>query len=456
MRLRVEPGSRLESLARVPGDKSIAHRWLILAVTARGSSVLEDLPGSLDVASTALCLARISQRARPALEAWARKVPVGAKGHGSTWNLDLGEIAGTRVEVEGEGWDELSEPAGQLDCGNSGTSMRLLCGVLASAPFSSTLVGDESLSRRPMERVAEPLRKMGAGVSTTDGHPPVSVSGARLHGIQHSSGVPSAQVKGSVLLAGLRAEGETSFTEPAPTRDHTERALAALGAPVSVEGPTVSISAFSHGGFSGTVPGDPSSAAFLIAAAALTGSEMTIADVCLNPTRTRFLDVMGRMGVITEQRVEREAMGEPVGVISVAPSGAIEGTDVDADEIPLVIDEVPVIAALAAHARSRTRFERAGELRNKESDRLSALVAGIEGLGGSARAEGDDLIIGGGGLDGGAVGGSADHRIEMALAVSALAARSDCLIDGIEAADVSFPGFAGSIAGLGAKVEVLD
>jgi 3-phosphoshikimate 1-carboxyvinyltransferase len=455
MRARVKPDHRLGGEFRVPGDKSIAHRWLILAVLARGASRLTGLPSSLDVRSTASCLAQVSLEARPALDVWSSKAASWVERAGSTWNDILEVQAGAVLELEGEGRSALTPPARELDCGNSGTSMRLLAGVLASVPIHSVLIGDRSLSARPMERVAQPLRRMGASVATEEGHPPVAIDGGRLVGIVHEPDVASAQVKGAVLLAGLAADGATTVEEPAATRDHTERALVALGAPLEARGRRITVARFQHDGFAGIVPGDVSSAAFLIAAAALTGSQIVASEIGLNPSRLGFLEVMARMGVRTRISVEREEVGEPVGRIEVEPCAGIFPTRIDGTELPLVIDEVPVLAMLAAQANGETRFLGAGELRVKESDRLTSLLAGIEALGGVARGEGDDLVIGGGGLAGGVARAGGDHRIAMALAVGALGARGPSEIEGIEAADVSFPGFVGALASLGAGVEVV-
>jgi 3-phosphoshikimate 1-carboxyvinyltransferase len=360
------------------------------------------------------------------------------------------------VEVEGEGWDGLAAPPGDLECGNSGTSMRLLAGVAAAAPFASVLRGDDSLSSRPMERVADPLRAMGADVRTTEGHAPLTIHGGGLRGIEYSTPVPSAQVKSAVLLAGLRAEGSTTVRERAATRDHTEVALTALGAPIEAEAGGVTVRAFQHRGFEGRVPGDPSSAAFLVAAAALTGSELTIGGVGLNPTRTRFLDVMERMGVRTERRPRGTELGEPVGDLWVAPTEGIAATRVTEEELPLVIDEVPVLALMASHAASDTWFLGAGELRVKESDRLEGVGRAIAGLGGHGAVEGEDLVVAGGGLEGGSGHPAGDHRMAMALVVGALAARASVEVEDVEAAEVSFPGFVPLLRTLGARVEVID
>jgi 3-phosphoshikimate 1-carboxyvinyltransferase len=456
VRLRVTPGGTLRGEPRVPGDKSIAHRWLILASTARGRSRLVGLPPSLDVRSTASCLAQVSERGRPALEAWARNVAPPTKGHGSTWNDGADQGLSTALEVEGEGRSALTESTTPLECGNSGTTMRLVAGTLAAAPFRSTLVGDASLSARPMERVAAPLREMGATVGTTDGHAPVEIVGGPLYGISYTLPIPTAQVKGAVLLAGVAAEGTTSVTEPAATRDHTERALAALGAPVSLDGSTIIVQGvYQHDAFGATVPGDVSSAAFLVAAAAVTRSELTVRGVGLNPSRLHFVRVMERMGVRLELRPTREELGEPVGDLWVAPNTDLQGTEVSASELPLVIDEVPVLALMATHARGETWFVEASELRAKESDRLNGVAEGVRALGGHAAVEGDDLVVPGLGLAGGLADGRGDHRLAMAFAVAALSADAPSEIEGIEAADVSFPGFVEALSALGASVEVL-
>jgi 3-phosphoshikimate 1-carboxyvinyltransferase len=331
--------------------------------------------------------------------------------------------------------------------------MRLLAGVVASGAFETVLEGDQSLSARPMERVAEPLRAMGAEVRTTDGRPPIVVRGGALRGTSYRSAVPSAQVKGAVLLAGIAADGETTVFEPARTRDHTERALSHLGAPVQTEPGRVSLRAFQHEGFSGSVPGDVSSAAFLAAAALITGTALEIEGVGLNPTRTAFLGVLERMGARTTMRVDREELGEPVGTLAVVAGASLAGTRIPASELPLVIDEVPAIAAIAAHAAGETRFEGAGELRVKESDRLGALEAAIRALGGQAEVEGEALVVAGGGLRGGDAPLTGDHRIAMAAAVAALGAERPSTIQGIEAAGVSFPGFVDALRALGAEVE---
>jgi 3-phosphoshikimate 1-carboxyvinyltransferase len=452
MRITVQPGRTVGGEARVPGDKSVAHRWLILAATANGRSELRGLPTALDVASTARVLAAMApDGARAALELVSTRSAAAAEAHGSTTNDP--EPRAASITLEGRGRAELQGPKDDLDCGNSGTTMRLVSGVLASCPFEARLIGDDSLSARPMDRVAEPLREMGAMVETTDGRPPVTVHGGPLVGIRHATPVPSAQVKGAVLLAALDAEGETTVVEPAATRDHTERALEHLGAPVHSEGLAVTVSRFQHPGFSGSVPGDVSSAAFLIAAAAVTGGTLRIDDVGLNPSRTHLFSILERMGVRLRADVERHELGEPVGSIAVEAAGRSSGTEVPGDELPLVIDEVPVLAMLAATAEGESRFGGGAELRVKESDRLAAIEQAIRSLGGAARIEGDDLVVAGGGLRGGTASSGGDHRLAMAIAAGGLGARGPVTVDGIEAADVSFPGFVRTLSALGARLE---
>jgi 3-phosphoshikimate 1-carboxyvinyltransferase len=459
VRILVEPGGTVEGEVVVPGDKSIAHRWLILSATAGGTSVLTGLPAALDVGSTARCLAAVvGLRTRPRLEAWGSILEHQGVGAGLTVDGRVGPTeSGAELVIEAEGRDRLQVPGRPLDCGNSGTTMRLLTGILAASPFSSMLTGDESLRARPMERVAVPLREMGASIRTDRGHPPVEVHGRPLRGIRHELAVPTAQAKGAILLAGLAAEGWTTVVEPARTRDHTERALRRLGAPIRLEegerASSISVSRFQHDGFEAEVPGDVSSAAFLVGAAILTGGELSIRGVGLNPTRTHFLSVLDRMGVGTEPRVNGEELGEPVGELFVARVAGLRGTDVTAAELPLVIDEVPVLAALAAHADGTTRFTGGAELRAKESDRLTGVAEMVRDLGGRATVEGEDLVVEGGGLPGGRTSARRDHRLAMAAAIAALGARAGCEIDGMEWSEVSFPGFLPALSALGARVE---
>jgi 3-phosphoshikimate 1-carboxyvinyltransferase len=454
MRARVTPGATVGGEVRVPGDKSISHRWLLMAATASGRSRLEGLPRSLDTSSTATCLSLLVPSARPVLEGWASRSSVTDERHGSTWNHGASTLDLDTLDLQGEGRRSLHRPDRELDCGNSGTTMRLVAGIVSTSPFETLLVGDPSLSARPMDRIAQPLREMGADVTTEDGHPPLRIRGSKLRGIRFEPDVPSAQVKGAVLFAALAGEGRTTVAERVTTRDHTERLFRALGAPIRSEGTEVVLEGpFQHEGFRGAIPGDPSSGAFLLGAAAITGGDVTILGVGLNPTRLHLLDVLGRMGLEVEVEVEREELGEPVGSMRLGPTGALRSVEVGADELPLVIDEVPLLAALAAHADGASRFEGAGELRVKESDRLSVLTEGLRSLGGEADADGDDLVLGGGGLPGGTARSGGDHRMAMAMTVAALAAGGPSEIDGIESAAVSFPGFFPLVRSLGADVE---
>ncbi len=441
MRLIVRPAAGpLRGEVRVPGDKSIAHRWLILAGTAQGSSEVRDLPASLDVRSTASCLAGLLPELRMDLLAFARSP-----------EDDPEPTVG--LALDGAGFGSLQPPESPLFCGNSGTTARLLSGLLAGQAFESVLDGDHSLRRRPMERVAHPLRLMGADVRTDDGTPPVTVLGGFLNGIEYETPEPSAQVKSAVLLAGLQADGTTTVIEPASTRDHTERALQALGAPLTVEPRRVSVRRFQHSGFAGSIPGDASSAAFLAAAAALVpGSEVVIHGMGLNSTRASWVRHLERMGASIQGRMEGEELGEPVGSLLARAGDGLTGIVLSADETAEAIDEVPVLAAVAAHAAGESRFEGADELRVKESDRLNGMAEGIRGLGGEAAVEGDTLVVAGGGLSGGVALGHEDHRLVMAFAVGALAARGECVIDGGEWAGISFPGFVPVLRELGAEV----
>ncbi len=449
MRVRVTPGGVVGGSASVPGDKSIAHRWLLLAAIADGRSELAGLPPALDVASTALACAALVGAGAEAAGAWGRSV----------WSGDADQHDGPLV-VEGAGRMQLRSPGATIDCGNSGTTMRLLAGVLAASRVETVMDGDESLRARPMERVAEPLRRMGALVDTVDGHAPMRVKGAELTGIRHESSVPSAQVKGAVLLAGIGTHGGTEVVERVRTRDHTERALRALGGPVT-EPPgedatelSVAVDRFDVPAFSARVPGDLSSAAYLAGAALVTGGTLVVEQVGGNPTRSRFLDVLARMGALSKLGEDREELGEPLGRLHVESRG-LQGTVVGPEELPLIIDEVPLLAAVAAHADGETRFEAAGELRVKESDRLAGIRDLLRGLGGQAAIEGDALIVGGGGLRGGTADSNGDHRMAMAAVVAALAAERPSEIGGAEAAAVSFPGFTATMLDLGVALEVL-
>jgi 3-phosphoshikimate 1-carboxyvinyltransferase len=457
----------------VPGDKSISHRALLFAALAEGESRIAGLAPGGDVRSTARCLAQLG-------------VPL-LRGDGTPWatpgdyassvvippqrptgSLPLPEpdpdMGPDDAIVLGGGLRGLRPPIAQLDCGNSGTTLRLLCGVLAGAGIPATLVGDASLSRRPMERVAAPLRQLGARVRTAEsGRPPVIVeAGGAVRARQVTSEVASAQVKSAVLLAGLFAEGETSFTEPARSRDHTERLLRQMGAVVSTHGTTVAVRGPARlSPIALDVPGDLSSAAFLLAAALVApqGSSISLPHVGLNPTRAGFLDALTHLGARIELDLKRPegsvAGGEPAGDLS-ASAQALQGTELDPELVLRAIDEVPVLAVLGALAKGTTIIRGAAELRVKESDRLSQMARGLRAMGAQVEELPDGLRIDGGrALNGAEIDSAHDHRIALAFSVAALAAKSPTIISGAEWAGISFPGFFDSLRSLGADVELL-
>ena len=412
----IGPARQVQGRLRVPGDKSISHRYALLAAIADGRSRLTGYAPGADCRSTLSCL-----------RALGIKIEADANG---------------MVTVLGRGPEGFRSPSVPLDAGNSGTTMRLLTGVMAGQLFTSTLVGDVSLSRRPMRRVIEPLETMGASIESTSGHAPLIIHGRNLQAIDYRPPVPSAQVKSAVLLAGLQVDGQTSITEPAPTRDHTEMAVSAFGGTVERQGATVSVVGGQRlAGQDLSIPGDFSSAAFwLVAAAALPGSRIVVEDVGLNPTRTALIGVLRRFGARVTVDVSGSVAGEPRGTISVEGehTGRVEITP---DEVPALIDELPAIAALAAHGGEVT-VRGAGELRVKESDRIATIVAGFRSLGIEADETPDGFSIHGRRApSGGAAHAHDDHRIAMALAIAALAPRGPSTIDGAEAVVVSYPGF---------------
>ena len=419
----VHPASRMRGTIRVPGDKSISHRYALLAALATGRSTIRNFAPGGDGTSTLGCLARLGVAIARAPALAPDEVPL--------------------VVVEGRGLRGLCAPAGMLDCGNSGSTMRMLAGVVAAHPFVSILDGDRSLARRPMRRVIVPLTQMGARVEAAAGdRPPLTIHGTELSGIAFEPEVPSAQVKSAVLLAGLQARGHCRVTERTSTRDHTERALAAFGAHVEIRETTVSLRGGQRlQGLETRVPGDISSAAFpAVAAAALPGSDVTVEDVGLNPTRTALVDVLRRFGARVETEVTGNWQGEPVGRIRVR-AGDLAALELDERSVPAVIDELPVLAALAT-AGGELRVTGASELRVKESDRISSLVEGLRALGADADELPDGFHIRGGRqLTGGHVQAHDDHRLAMAFAVAGLAAAGPVTIDGADAAAVSYPGF---------------
>jgi 3-phosphoshikimate 1-carboxyvinyltransferase len=415
--VRVEPAASIVGHVVVPGDKSISHRGVLVGALGEGETRVRGFGRSGDTQATV---------------AAARALGV-----------EIEDVADDELVVSGVGLRGLR--AGAVDCGNAGTLMRLLTGVLAGQEGEFTLTGDESLTPRPMERIAGPLRRMGADVETTDGHAPLAVRGSDLlRGIEIEPEVASAQVKSAILLAGLNAEGPTTVIERIPTRDHTELMLEAAGVRVHRTASSVRIEpagALRLGEV--VVPGDFSSAAPLLAAAALVpGSDLTIHDLGVNPRRTGLLAVLERMGARVSVFDRRRAGGEPVASVQVQP-GELVATEIGADEVPGLVDELPLVALLASHARGETRVSGAGELRVKETDRIEAVTDGLRPLGARIHSRQDGWTVTGvpARLRGGRVDARGDHRIAMLGAVAGLASREGVAIEGADTAAISFPGF---------------
>ncbi len=416
----VGPAQRVVGEITVPGDKSISHRYAMLAAVAAGRSAIRNYATGADGAATLACLERLG------VEIARQPAPGG----------------GSDVIVGGRGVGGLGQPATTLDAQNSGTTLRLLTGLLAAHPFRSTITGDQSLRRRPMRRVIAPLERMGARISAEDGRPPLTIEGTALSGIDYVPEVPSAQVKSAILLAGLHAEGRTVVRERVVTRDHTERALRAFGVSIHIAAGAIAIErADSLRPLTLEVPGDMSSAAFwAVAAAALPGSDLTIRHVGLNPTRIAILDALARFGARVDTDVESDAANEPRGRVRVRHD-TLRDVEIHAEEVPALIDELPVLAALATRGGSIT-VRGAGELRVKESDRIAALVAGLRALGATAYEWEDGFRVEARQrLSGGSADAAGDHRLAMAFAVAALGATGPSIIHGGDAVAVSYPGF---------------
>jgi 3-phosphoshikimate 1-carboxyvinyltransferase len=414
----------LRGVVRVPGDKGISHRALLFAAMADGRSRVAGLAAGDDVARTQAAL--------------------GSLGVAITTTGD------DRV-VDGHGVDALVEAATVIDCGNSGTSIRTLSGLVAGRAFLTVLTGDASLIERPMARIVEPLRAMGAAVDGRADHTraPLVVRGGGLRGYSHVLTVASAQVKTALVLAGLQASGVTEIAEPSPSRDHTERMLGALGAPVErVDATHLRVRAGAPAPFATVVPGDPSSAAFWAVGAAVTpGSDVVIDGVACNPTRLGFVDVLRRMGAHIEVEVTGETLGEPTGNLRIVAS-KLSGTTIEGVEIALVQDEVPVLAVASAFAEGVTVIRDAGELRVKESDRIATVETMLRDLGIGVESTADGLTIRGGGPRAARLRAHGDHRIAMAAAIAGNACAGESAVEGWTAAGVSYPEFADHLARL--------
>ncbi len=411
----------LHGRLRLPGDKSISHRALLFAALATGRSTVSNLATGDDVGATRAALTQLGVGIRTGAEA---------------------------VTVSGNGLAAWREPEGVLDCGNSGTTMRVLAGALAGRQFLSVMSGDSSLHSRPMLRVVEPLRAMGATIDgRADGdRAPLVIRGGELRSMRHELAVASAQVKSALMLAGLQAEGTTEIVSPARSRDHSERMLGALGVPVEVDGLFVRVRAGAPEAFKLEVPGDPSSAAFFVVAALITpGSDLTIESLALNPTRLGFIEVLRRMGANIEIEQTEERCGEPVGEVRVR-AGALVATSIVGDEIPNVQDEIPALAIAAAFADGVTEVRDAAELALKESNRIGALHQELSEMGLAVEARPDGLVIRGGVPRATLLKSHGDHRIAMAAAVAANAIDGESTVRGWQAVSSSYPEFADDLA----------
>lgn len=421
----IHPAKYLTGGVELPGDKSISHRYAMLAGLAEGTSELRHFSAAADCHSTLECMSALGAEVK---------------------------IEKDLVKLTGRGRRGLKSSWRALDAGNSGTTMRLLAGILAGQEFSSKLTGDESLQKRPMKRVIAPLREMGAEIrGRDDNFAPLEIRGANLKAIDFKMSMASAQVKSAVLLAGLFAEGETSVTEPARTRDHTELALEEFGASIEKHGRTIKVHGLGHGSGSGKlaaksldVPGDLSSAVFFIAAASLLpDSNILIHNVGLNPTRTAILDLFVSMGASIQMLGLKSTQGEIIGDLAVK-GASLKGGVIAGEQIPLVIDELPMLAALGPFTEEGIEISDAAELRVKESDRIAALAENLRRMGATVQERADGLKVAGrraGKLRGAEIEPRGDHRIAMAFAVAGLAAESNTVIRDADCAAVSFPTF---------------
>jgi 3-phosphoshikimate 1-carboxyvinyltransferase len=416
---RIEPIKKpLHGEISVPGDKSIAHRAVIFGAVAQGRTRIFNLSGGDDNSRTVRALRQMG-------------VAIGRDDNA--------------LSIEGKGWQGLHAPGQAVDCGNSGTTMRLMSGLLAGLPFHSELDGDGSLRQRPMQRVIDPLRQMGAKINSksANGLAPLEIDGGGLHGIHYAMPIASAQVKSAILLAALQANGTTTVAEPQPSRDHTEVMIRGFGGALSVNGQSITLSGGQNlVGQEVRIPGDISSAAFFLVAAALVPrSELTIRNVGCNPTRDGVIDILRRMGAAIEQFNERAAAGERVADFRVR-GGKLHGVEIGPEFVARTIDEYPVLAIAAAVAEGTTVLSDVKELRYKESDRIAAMTEGLRCLGVQVDERQDGMTIHGGrGFKGGAVRSFADHRVAMSFAIAGLLSADGVAIDDARCADISFPTF---------------
>ena len=414
----VRPARKLRGSLSLPGDKSISHRYAMLAAIAEGRSHLENYSPGADCASTLHCLRSL----------------------GVQWEFQNG--SGSVLEIHGNG-PKLTPPTQPLNCGNSGSTIRMLSGIVAAQNFNTEMVGDESLSRRPMERVITPLTSMGAHFTSQNGYPPLRITGGKLTGIHYRMPVASAQVKTCLLFAGLLAEYETRIEEPVRTRDHGEIALRTFGAYVERRGNEVRILGGQRlRGIDARIPGDLSSAAFFLCAAALfPDSQLTITNLLMNPTRARLLDILMQMGLRISVTQLEEIHGELVGTLQVQ-GARLKGATIAGIDTAALIDEIPVLAAIAPYTELGVEVRDAKELRVKESDRIAAVAANLRAMGAQVEELADGLRIPGSqSLHGAELDSFGDHRIAMAFSVAALRARGETLIRGSQSAAISYPGF---------------
>lgn len=429
MRFRVTPSKVQDASVTVPGDKSVSHRALMLGSIAEGRTEVSGFLTGED------CLATLAVM--------------------RALGVDIQQPSATELSIDGVGLRGLQAPDRDLDLGNSGTAMRLMTGLLSGQSFDSVLTGDESLTARPMERIIKPLTQMGATIESHDGRPPLSIRATdRLRGISYQTPMASAQVKSAVLLGGLYADGETSVTEPAVTRDHTERMLRSMGVTVTSIDGTVSLTGGQQlRGCQVNVPADLSSAAFVMLAALLAeNADIQIRNVGVNPTRTGIISILQSMGADISLENDQLLGEEPVADIRVR-SSKLHGGPVDASLVSLAIDEFPVLFVAAAAASGKTEFSGIGELRVKESDRISAMADAFGNLGIQVDETDDGAVVHGGRFNGGTVQSHGDHRVAMSLAVAGTIAADEVIVEDVNAVDTSFPGFCECMTAIGAQIQ---